>query len=43
MNISKRLLVLEVFTFLDAIQFVKSLPYGWASDRVSLELVLKEY
>jgi hypothetical protein len=40
--LSKRLLELEVFTFLDAIQFVKSLPYGRTSDRSNPDLVLKE-
>jgi len=40
--LSKRLLELEVFTFLDAIQFVKNLPYGRTVDRANPDLVLKE-
>lgn len=40
--LSKRLLELEVFTFLDAIEFVKSLPYGRTSDRANSDLVLQE-
>lgn len=40
--LSKRLLELEVFTFLDAIQFVKNLPYGRTDDRANPDLVLKE-
>ena len=40
--LSKRLLELEVFTFLDAIQFVKNLPYRRTSDRANPDLVLKE-
>gem|GEM_PF-2907457 len=31
--LSKRLLELEVFTFLEAIQFVKNLPYGRIVDQ----------
>jgi len=40
--LSKRLLELEVFTFLEAIQFVKNLPYGRTADRANPDLVLKE-
>ena len=40
--LSKRLLELEVFTFLEAIQFVKNLPYGRTKDRANSDLVLKE-
>ncbi len=41
-KLSKRLLELEVFTFLEAIQFVKKLPYGSNTDRANPDLVLKE-
>ena len=40
--LSKRLLELEVFTFLEAIQFVKNLPYGRTIDRANPNLVLQE-
>jgi len=40
--LSKRLLGLEVFTFIEAIQFVKNLPYGRTTDRANPDLVLKE-
>jgi len=40
--LSKRLLELEVFTFLKAIQFVKNLPYGRTADRANPDLVLTE-
>ena len=40
--LSKRLLELEVFTFLEAVQFVKNLPYGRTADRANPDLVLKE-
>ena len=40
--LSKRLLELEVFTFLEAIEFVKNLPYGRTVDRANPDLVLKE-
>lgn len=41
-TLSKRLLELEVFTFLDAIQFIKNLPYGRTKDRANPDLVLEE-
>lgn len=40
--LSKRLLELEVFTFLEAVQFVKKLPYGRTKDRANPDLVLEE-
>lgn len=40
--LSKRLLELEVFTFLNAVQFVKNLPYGRTTNRADSDLVLKE-
>jgi len=40
--LSKRLLELEVFTFLEAIEFIKNLPYGRTVDRANPDLVLKE-
>ena len=40
--LSKRLLELEVFTFSEAIRFVKELPYGRTVDRANPGLVLKE-
>jgi len=40
--LSEKLLELEVFTFLEAIRYVKNLPYGRTSDRANPNLVLKE-
>lgn len=40
--LSKRLLVLEVFTFSEAIEFIKNLPYGRTADRANPNLVLEE-
>ena len=40
--LSKRLLELEVFTFIQAIEFVKNLPYGRTVDRANSDLVLQE-
>lgn len=41
-KLSKRLLELEVFSFYDAIEFVKKLPYGRTTDRANPDLVLEE-
>lgn len=41
-ELSKRLLELEVFTFFDAIELVKNLPYGRTLDRANPNLVVKE-
>lgn len=41
-KLSKRLLELEVFSFSDAIEFVKNLPYGKTTDRANPDLVLEE-
>ncbi|MGB1269335.1 MAG: hypothetical protein ACPG45_06330 [Flavobacteriaceae bacterium] len=41
-ELSRRLLELEVFTFLNAIDFVKKMPYGRNSDRANSNLVLEE-
>lgn len=41
-KLSKRLLELEVFSFSDAIEFVKNLPYGRTVDRANPDLVLEE-
>lgn len=40
--LSKRLLGIEVFTFVDAIDWVKRLPYGRNSDRANPDLLIKE-
>lgn len=40
--LSKRLLELEVFTFLEVIEFVRKLPYGRTIDRANPDLVLNE-